>query len=281
MEPRVGPNREKLMQLYRTCEDQSLINKFFQSFGPRSPDTVMATNSEQRNKAIMQNKKEYELMNAFHCDMPSGPYYWKNPDGVWGHLRLADKNCRCTYVPMRLCPFGGEYDPRMDNVTPFFENLEATAMMKDAEGMFVSPPAGTDPIEVDKLRVYFRTPELFYDRLEPGQGVMYHIKPAELRLSMYNAKANRRAFLAQLKKMLGLPPGPAKLPINERVTKTVEMQSLIQVALNEGVRRSGRRRNAPNWFAGPKSLPLKRQLFAQPTSEEKVQPQKKKKSANW
>ena len=240
----------------------------------------MATNSLKRNQEIMQNKKDYDLQSAFHCKMPLGPYYWKNPEGLWGYIQLADANCLATYAPMHLCPFGGEYNPHMDNVFPFFESLEMRELQEKSNPVyFVDPPVATGPVEVIKLRVYFRTPELCYDRLESGEGMMYYVKPYDLRESMCNAKANRVAFLTHLQKMLGLPPVPVKPPINERPPKTDSMQSLAKAAatMDAKVRRSARRRNLPDWFCGPKTMPLKRKLFDEPKSGETEQTEQAKK----
>ena len=126
MGPAVGPENANFVEAYRTFEDKPLTTRVLRSFGPDVPDTVFATNAPEINQKIMQNKKDYDLQKVMHSKMPNGPYYWKNAEGRWGHAWLADKNCKATYIPMKHCPFGGEYDPRQDNVMPHFEDKEFT-----------------------------------------------------------------------------------------------------------------------------------------------------------
>ena len=271
MAPAVGPENANFVSQYAILEDKPLTTKVLGSLGPRAPDTVLSSYAPKTNKAIMQRKESYELQKAMHSKMPAGPYYWQKADGVWGHAWLADPNCNATYRPMKHCPFG-EYDPRMDNVMPHFEDIAHTKMRAERNATFkeqgiegiqkVDPP-----FEVSKLRIYFRTPNVYYDRVEDGQGEIMHVDTDEFRECLYKAKSNRRAFLAQTQKMLQLT-GPIKPPLNERPAQPkTGMQSLLEATGMGSVRRSGRTRNLPNWFAGPKSMPslargpTKRQLF--------------------
>ena len=285
MGPAVGPENANFVRAYRNLEDKALTTRVWRSLGPDAPDTVFPTNAPETNQKIMQNKKDYDLEKFMHSKMPAGPYYWKNPDGRWGHAWLADKNCNATYIPMMHCPFGGEYDPRQDNVMPHFEDKELTK--KNAARRAILEEHGADvghevdpPLEVRKLRIYFRTPDVYYDKVEDGQGEILHVNPDEFRQCIYNERSNRRAFLAQTQKLLKLP-GPIKPPFFERAHKPPpsSMQTLIQAAGIGSARRSGRRRNLPNWFGGPKNMPTKRvptkrQLFTDPKS---VGPKSKKK----
>ena len=66
-----------------------------------------------------------------------------------------------------------------------------------------------------KLRVYFRTPVVFYAKLEQGDGQMYYVNPQEFKQCLYHEKANRKVFLAQTQKVLSLSL-PIKLPLKER-----------------------------------------------------------------
>ena len=187
---------------------------------------------------------------------------------------------------MMHCPFGGEYDPRQDNVIPHFEDRELTK--KNAARRAILEEHGADvghevdpPLEVSKLRIFFRTPDVFYDRVEDGRGEILHVNPDDFRQCIYDEKSNRRAFLAQTQKLLKLT-GPIKPPFFERAHKPPpsSMQTLIQAAGIGSARRSGRRRNLPNWFAGPKKMPnkrarTKRQLFTDPKSKKKSKKHKK------
>jgi translation initiation factor IF-2 len=285
MGPAVGPENANFVEAYRTFEDKPLTTRVLRSFGPEAPDTVFATNDPETNRKIMQNKKDYDLQKVMHSKLPIGPYYWKNPEGRWGEAWLADKNCNATYIPMKHCPFGGEYDPRQDNVKPHFEDKELTK--QNAARNAILREHGADvghevdpPLEVRKLRIYFKTPNVFYDKVEDGEGQFHHVNPEDFRQCMYKAKSNRRAFLAQTQKLLQLK-GPIKPPFFERAHEPSTMQQLMQAAGIDGARRSGRRRNLPNWFAGPKAIPTKRNSRG-PTKrtlfkDKKDKPQKKRK----
>ena len=160
---------------------------------------------------------------------------------------------------MMHCPFGGEYDPRLDNVMPHFEDIEVAEKNAQTKANCLAhgapaPPDVIPSVEVQKLRVCFKTPRVFYDDLVPGDGTMYHVNPEEFRQCLYKEKSNRKAFLAQMQEVMRLSL-PIKIPLKERVV-TGTMQSLIQAVDN--VRRSGRTRNMSNWFAGPKTLPTRR-----------------------
>ena len=256
--PVVGPENANFVKAYHILEDVPLTNKYLRSFGPEAPDTVFASNPEKTNQRIVENKKDYDLQKAMHGQMPRGPYYWQNPDGVWGRVWLADRNCNATYIPMMHCPFGGEYDPRLDNVMPHFEDVEVAKKNAQTKANCLAhgapaPPDVIPSVEVQKVRVTFRTPRVFYDDLEEGEKKEYYVNLEEFRQCLYHEKANRKAFLAQTQKVLSLSL-PIKLPIKERPTRT--MQSLFQAVDN--VRRSGRTRNRPNWLAGPKTLPTRR-----------------------
>ena len=256
--PVVGPENANFVKAYHILEDVPLTNKYLRSFGPEAPDTVFATNPEKTNQRIVENKKDYDLQKAMHGQMPRGPYYWQNPDGVWGRVWLADRNCNATYIPMMHCPFGGEYDPRLDNVMPHFEDVEVAKKNAQTKANCLAhgapaPPDVIPSVEVQKVRVTFSTPRVFYDDLEEGEKKEYYVNLEEFRQCLYHEKANRKAFLAQMQEVMSLSL-PIKLPIKERPTRT--MQSLIQAVDN--VRRSGRTRNRPNWLAGPKTLPTRR-----------------------
>ena len=257
--PVVGPENANFVKAYHILEDVPLTNKYLRSFGPEAPDTVFASNPEKTNQRIVENKKDYDLQKAMHGQMPRGPYYWKNPDGVWGRVWLADRNCNATYIPMMHCPFGGEYDPRLDNVMPHFEDVEVAKKNAQTKANCLAhgapaPPDVIPSVEVQKVRVTFSTPRVFYDDLEEGDKKEYYVNLEEFKRCLYHEKANRKAFLAQTQKVLSLSL-PIKLPIKER-PPTRTMQSLIQAVDN--VRRSDRTRNMPNWFAGPKTLPTRR-----------------------